>query len=201
MNQDTTRGTPGSAPGRSAEMGQRVGDRPDAITNIEDKVTSAAREAGDMAADMAETARDKAAELAEQGKDAGVNRMEGFARAARRAADDIEEESPEVARYVRQAAGGLEQAASSVKNRSVGEIIDMVEDFARRQPTAYFGSTVLAGFLLSRFMKSRPRRYVGERRFAGPSATRRDAAAEARGSEPAMTRDQQMSMPFEEMPK
>jgi hypothetical protein len=140
------------------------------VANTGNAVANAAGDIGESAANAAETVRDKASEFAERGKEAGAGRMEGFARAARRAADDLQEDSPQIAGYVRQAADGLQQASSSVRGRSVGEIMDMVEDFARRQPTAYFGGAVLAGFVLSRFVKSRPDR---SRRYQGLSETSR----------------------------
>lgn len=126
-----------------------------AFEQAKEAVTEAAGEVSDIARDAAGTARDKAEEIADRGKLAGADQMAGFARAARGAADDLEKQSPEVASYVRQAADGLEQAASSVRGRSIGEFVDMIDDFARRQPAAFFGGTVLAGFVLSRFVKSR----------------------------------------------
>ena len=76
-------------------------------------------------------------------------------------AGEIEKEIPQAAGYIPSAAEGLEQASSAIQNRSVGELVDFVEDFARRNPAAFFGTSVLAGFVLSRFLKS-----TGERRSA-----------------------------------
>jgi hypothetical protein len=112
-------------------------------------------EVSEKAKQAAETARDKAEELADRGKEAGIGQMEGFARAVRGAADELEQQSPEMARAARQAADGLDRAAASFRDRSIGEVADMFTDFARRQPAAYFGSAVLAGFVMTRFMKSR----------------------------------------------
>jgi hypothetical protein len=126
-----------------------------AFEQAKEAVTGAAREISDIAKDAAGGARDKAEDIADRGKLAGADQMTGFARAARGAADDLEKQSPEVASYVRQAADGLERTASSVRGRSIGEFVEMIDDFARRQPAAFFGGTVLAGFVLSRFVKSR----------------------------------------------
>jgi len=126
-----------------------------AFGQAKEAVKEAADEIGHQASEAAQSARQKAEQLADRGKSMGAGQMEGLARAARGAADELEEQSPEIAGYVRQAADGLQQAAASVRNRSIGEVVDALQDFARRQPAAYFGSTVLAGFALSRFMKSR----------------------------------------------
>jgi hypothetical protein len=198
MNEDTTRGMPDDASGRSAEPERHTASPGDPMASAEQTLADAASEIGDSAAEAARAARDKAEDLAEEGKAAGANRMQGFARAARKAAEDLEGESPEIARYVRQAADGLQNAASSVRSRSVGEIMDMVEDFARRQPTAYFGSTVLAGFMLSRFMKSRSgrTRHNSSTRPSGETSEPRERsrAGSAAGT-PFRTRDNLPSTP------
>jgi hypothetical protein len=41
-----------------------------------------------------------------------------------------------------------------VRNQSIEDIITAIDEFARRQPVAFFGGSVLAGFVLSRFLKS-----------------------------------------------
>jgi len=150
----------GWRPGGPSGLGRQdpAGSQSSAQSTIEsakETISDAAKTVTDSAKDAARSAKDKAEELAERGKDAGADRMQGFAQVARSAADDLEKQSPEIAGYVRQAAEGLDRAASSVRGRSVGEFVDMVDDFARRQPTAFFGSAVLAGFVLSRFIKSR----------------------------------------------
>jgi hypothetical protein len=129
-------------------------------------------EVGAQARQAAETARDKAEELADRGKEAGIGQMQGFARAVRGAAEDLQEQSPEIARAARQAADGLDRAAASIRDRSIGEVADMFTDFARRQPTAFFGGAVLAGFVMTRFMKSRsdrPRHMAGRTSGSGTS--------------------------------
>ena len=129
-------------------------------------------EVGEQAMQAAETARDKAGELADRGKEAGIGQMQGFARAVRGAAEDLQEQSPEIARAARQAANGLDRAAASIRDRSIGEIADMFTDFARRQPAACFGGAVLAGFVMTRFMKSRsdrPRHMAGCSSSSGTS--------------------------------
>jgi len=119
-----------------------------------DPGTSAATTVEEEARSAMEAGRDEVAELAEQRKSAGADRLEGFAMAVRKAADELKEQSPEVARYAQQAAEGLERTSASVRERSAGEIASTISDFARRQPLAFFGGAMVAGFALSRFMKS-----------------------------------------------
>jgi gas vesicle protein len=188
MNEDTTSRMPDGTSGRSERDRSKQGggakaavdDATAAFGDVRERVVDAAHEVGDRAKEAAQTARDRAEELADQGKSAGADQMKGFAQAARGAAENLEEQSPEIARYVRQAADGLEQAADTVRNKSVGDFIDMVQDFARRQPAAFFGSTVLAGFVLSRFVKSRSDRSTGT---GSPDQTRWQRGADDAFSE------------------
>ncbi|MBS3647335.1 hypothetical protein KEU06_01685 [Pseudaminobacter sp. 19-2017] len=184
MSNEDTGWRPGgpSGPGRQDPAGSHSGAK-STSDNAKEAISDAAHTVSDSAKDAAQSARDKAEEFAEHGKEAGANRIEGFAQVARNTADDLEKQSPEIAGYVRQAADGLERAASSVRGRSVGEFVDMVDDFARRQPAAFFGSAVLAGFVLSRFIKSRTvQSYAnaGQDRSYGGAGARRGEQAGSR---------------------
>ncbi|WP_161600814.1 hypothetical protein [Teichococcus oryzae] len=104
--------------------------------------------------DVADAARSKAESMAEQGKEAGAQQGEGLAQAARRIADDLQERSPEIAQHVRSAADSIESMAQSLRQRSVGDLIQEMNGFAQRQPAAFFGVAMLAGFAAVRFAKS-----------------------------------------------
>ena len=113
-----------------------------------DEVKQEARAAFDQAKDQARSA-------ATRQKDAAAQQMGGWAQALRTASDDLHSRGQDsVAAYVRQAAEGLDRASGTVRGRDVDELIGSVEDFARRQPVAFFGGAVAAGFGLARFMRS-----------------------------------------------
>jgi hypothetical protein len=104
------------------------------------------------------------------------------ASAVDRAAGDLEEASPHTARLIRQAAARVEDFSSQIRDRSVDDLVVTARDFARRQPVAVFGGAVVAGILLSRFLKStaetstisdRPTGY-GNRNYATPVGTPRN---------------------------
>jgi hypothetical protein len=102
----------------------------------------------------ADAIRDTASEYAEQRKREGADRMKGLGKAVHGAADQIGKEIPQAADYVHTAASKIESAADELSNRSVEELIGSFTRFARRQPVAAFAGAVLAGFVLSRFLKS-----------------------------------------------
>lgn len=98
--------------------------------------------------------KDRAREVAEDQKAAGAARMDALGRVVHEAADDLGKEIPGAARYVHFAAENLESASSTLRNRSVDDFVTGVARFAKRQPAAAFAGAVLAGFTLSRFLKS-----------------------------------------------
>ena len=102
----------------------------------------------------ADAIRDTAADYAEQRKREGAERIKGLGKAVHGAADEIGKEIPQAADYVHTAANKMENAADELRNRSVEELIGSFTRFARRQPAAAFAGAVLAGFVLSRFLKS-----------------------------------------------
>jgi hypothetical protein len=70
------------------------------------------------------------------------------------AADELGMEIPQAAFYVHWAADRLERAADELRNRNIEDLFDSFTRFARQQPAAAFAGAVLAGFVLSRFLKS-----------------------------------------------
>jgi methyl-accepting chemotaxis protein len=97
---------------------------------------------------------DQARAAAEQQKAAGVEQVSGVAAAVHRAADDLGSQLPHAAKYIHGAADKLEEASSALKERSLDDLMGTFGQFARSQPAAFFATAALAGFALSRFLKS-----------------------------------------------
>jgi hypothetical protein len=121
-------------------------------------------------AGVAEAAKERAASFAEEQKRIGAKQAETLARAVHGAADDLQETAPGIARYVHEAASAVDGLARGLRDSSPGELMGRVEDLARRQPVAFFGAAVLAGFALARFARS-----------SAENARRREADAGAHG--------------------
>jgi hypothetical protein len=118
------------------------------------QASSAAEEAKTALDAASGTAKERARRIAEQQKQVGADQIGGVARAVHRAAREIEQELPHAAGFIHDAAAKLEGAAASLRERSVDDLIRSLNNFARSQPAALFGGAVLAGFALSRFLKS-----------------------------------------------
>lgn len=97
---------------------------------------------------------DHARGLAEEQKVRGAERLGGVAKAVHSAASEMERDLPQAAGYIHEAAERIDRASAAIRHQSIEEIISQIDEFARRQPVAFFGGSVLAGFVLSRFLKS-----------------------------------------------
>jgi hypothetical protein len=138
-----------------------------ATGSAREQISSAASAAKDQVAEAIEPMKDKAMEMAEEGRKSGATEVGRVAKAVHAVADEIGKEIPQAAGYVHSAAKGLEEASAAIQNRNVGEIVEFVEDFARRNPAAFFGTSVLAGFVFSRFLKSSAERQARTPRSMG----------------------------------
>jgi hypothetical protein len=113
--------------------------------------------AGEMksaARDVADRAGEQARDFAEQQRAAGADNMARIGRVVHEAADQIGRELPQAAGFIHSAADTLQTASSTLRERSVEDMVATFSDFARRQPAAAFAGSVLAGFALARFLKS-----------------------------------------------
>lgn len=117
-------------------------------------------------AGVAEAAKNQALGFAEEQKQRGAEHAEGIARAVHGAADQLQESSPQIAHYVQEAASAMDGLARSLRDSSPGQLMGQMDDLARRQPVAFFGAAVLAGFALARFARSS----AEEARHAGVQA-------------------------------
>jgi hypothetical protein len=148
-----------SRPGKGTEPGgtpaeegttpsQGIGEQAaQAARDLKDKASQTAKELVSQAGARLRTS-------AEDQKAAGADRVSGIADAIRRTADGLEGELPQAAQYVRRAATELQNVSDAVRRRDVTEVVRGVQDFARRQPTAFLGAAVLAGFVAVRFLKT-----------------------------------------------
>jgi len=107
---------------------------------------------GDMDEDS--DMKEQAQRFAEQQKDSGAEKIGGVAKAIHGVAQGLEAEMPQAAAYVHDAAGRLQQAAAKLHENTIEELLRGAGRFARERPVVFFGGAVLAGFALSRFLKS-----------------------------------------------
>jgi hypothetical protein len=107
----------------------------------------------ESAKELASQAGGKLLSSVEEQKAAGADFVGGMAGAMRRAANEFGE-VPQAAQYIRYAADQIDSVSNALKRRDVNQLVSDVQEFARRQPTAFLGAAVLAGFAVIRFLKT-----------------------------------------------
>jgi hypothetical protein len=114
------------------------------------ETASLAREkAGAPWADAKETARAKLDER----KDEAATGLDEVAQALHDAARRQHEHGDGLARLTGSAADSLERFSGALRSKDVTAMLGDIESFARRQPVAFFGMALAAGFLAARAMK------------------------------------------------
>ncbi|HVX80421.1 MAG TPA: hypothetical protein VHB23_03520 [Devosiaceae bacterium] len=135
-----------------------------AAGDLADKAQNEAAEIKDLAANSIADATRRAKSFAAQHKDVAADQMGGVSSALSKVADELEseEQTAAVAGYARELANGVARLSSTMRGSSVDELMDMTQDFGRRQPVAFLGAALLAGFAAGRFVIA-----SAERRSAG----------------------------------
>jgi hypothetical protein len=93
-------------------------------------------------------------ESAERQRVATATRMGSLARAAHHAAGDIEEQFPQAARYMHDAASGFESISNLLRDPNLDEVAALIGNLGRKQPAAIVAGVVLIGLGLSWFLRN-----------------------------------------------
>lgn len=134
-----------------AEIKQRAGD---ALRSSTDTAREKFKEAADAAKGAAAGAVDGLQDQAREQQRSGADFVGKLAGNIREAARAFENDVPFAARGINSAAEYVDEAADKIRNGSFRDIVDGATDFAKRQPAAFLGLSVLAGFAVVRFLKA-----------------------------------------------
>jgi hypothetical protein len=133
------------------DMKQRASD---AVSATSDLAREKLDELGTVAKETAGQAAEKMKEQVGAQQQAGADYAQRFAENIRGAAKAFEQDTPIAARTIEMAADYVEDAAGKFREGSINDVIDGVTSFARHQPAAFLGLSVLAGFAVVRFLKA-----------------------------------------------
>lgn len=111
--------------------------------------------------------------VVEQHKAAVAEQVAGVADALDATADAVGRAVPGAAEYVHEAGQAARGAAEALRRQGVSELFDRATAFARTQPAAFAGVSVLAGLAIARFLKSSAERRSHAGHPAGPEPRRR----------------------------
>ena len=125
------------------------------VPTLKDQAADIGRKAKEGARDVATEAQSAARDRIERGKQDAATTLSSVATSLLQSGMQLrDEEQPMASEYVERAARQIERAANYVQNANLREVVDEVEDFARRRPALFIGSAFAAGLLAARFLKS-----------------------------------------------
>jgi hypothetical protein len=113
-----------------------------------------ASDLADAAKDLASQATDKLKEVVTDRKSSGAEYIGTLADTMRRAAREFDTDLPIAGTYIRKAAEQVDGVSEGIRNGNLNDLVRSAQSFARRQPSAFLGIAVLAGFGVVRFLKS-----------------------------------------------
>ncbi len=185
QTQGSDGGRPGSIADKASAVARDLKDQAsDATKQIKNQASDLMTSAKDLAGDAKDKLSDAIGDQLNQQKAAGADYVGNIANAVRSAANGFESDLPQAAEYIRLAAGQIDGVSSALRKRDFNELIGGVQDFARRQPTAFLGVAVVAGFALVRFLKSTGggQAPAGQSNFGGSSAGSSPAGSSPAGN-------------------
>jgi hypothetical protein len=138
------------------------------LSQVSDAAQSATSTARKAASEAASTITDQVKELLDSQLAGGVEMVGHLGSSAKRAAADLDQNAPQLARLVRGVGDRIESYADDMRDQSVDELFRSASNFTRRQPALVFGLAALAGFFAYRTIKSTPLPTQPVRRPAAP---------------------------------
>jgi ElaB/YqjD/DUF883 family membrane-anchored ribosome-binding protein len=123
-----------------------------------DYVQETAQQATQVAGDAIEKVGEQAKQTATTQKERIVGGLDATAHAIRETGQSVRQQQPMVAEYADKAAEGVERVSGYLRERDVDEVIQDVQDYARRNKGIFIGGTLLLGFMAARLIKAGGRR-------------------------------------------
>jgi uncharacterized protein YjbJ (UPF0337 family) len=140
---------------QAMSAGRQITDKAkDIAESSTDKIKGQASDLVDAAKDVASQATDKLKDAVNDRKASGAEYVGSLADTMRRAAREFDTDLPIAGTYIRKAASQVEGVSDQIRNGNLNDLVRNAQSFARRQPTAFLGLAVLAGFGAVRFLKS-----------------------------------------------
>lgn len=141
------------SPARSTKPQGTSAGTTDTATGLKQKMSEDARTVQQAAKNGLSQASDKAKDVADDQKNIIATQLSGLASAIEKVGTELEEgDQRTVGNMTKRLGTGMRKAAEDLKDRNLGQIASMAEDFGRRQPAAFLGIAALAGFAASRFL-------------------------------------------------
>ena len=127
----------------------------DAGQQVADKAAQMAEQAKGAVGDTVSKVRDQAVSQIDVQKSRATDAISSVASAVRQTGEQLrQQDQAAIAQYADTAADQIERFSTYLNNRDFNDLTIEVERFARRQPAIFLGGALMAGILVSRFLKS-----------------------------------------------
>jgi ElaB/YqjD/DUF883 family membrane-anchored ribosome-binding protein len=134
----------------------------DEAKDLAGAVAGEAKAQGALLAEQAKTqlsqATDKARDMANDEKQLLAAQVGGVADAMGKVADELETSNGASSQYARMIADNAERLSTTIRDKSIDDLLGMAQDFGRKQPAAFVGAAALLGFVASRFVMASAKR-------------------------------------------
>lgn len=117
-------------------------------------LTEAGQEAGQTAGRVAERAAGIGFQQADRVREQAAEGLQQLASKVRQSSTDLESEQPAIANIATTAADQAEKIAGFLRETDARQLVQSVEDVARRQPLLFVGGAFILGIAASRFIKA-----------------------------------------------
>lgn len=125
----------------------------DSSSSLKSSVSDAADSLASSARSVIDKAGDEVSNVADTAKRSFADQTGNVASALRTAADELRSGSAQE-RTFSQMADGLADMSDAVRDKDLGEIVDSLGGFARKNPMMFLGGAALLGFAATRFAKA-----------------------------------------------
>jgi len=105
--------------------------------------------------EFVDATREAIGSVLDEQKERAADRVSAIAEAVRRAGQCLDQAAtPTIARYLSEAAGGIDAFSDTIRDRSWSELAADTADFARRRPTLFVAGAMALGFLAGRLLSA-----------------------------------------------
>jgi ElaB/YqjD/DUF883 family membrane-anchored ribosome-binding protein len=152
--------------GRAGRTAEQAGSKEQSSTSrLAKSAMNSAQRAG---SDAASTITGQVKALLDEKVGDGADVVGQLASSVHTAAEDLDQNSPQLASLVRGVADRLDGYATDLRDQSVDDLVRAASNYTRRQPAVVFGLAAVVGFFALRTFKSIPARSVTSDRSGVP---------------------------------
>ncbi|MGI4957361.1 MAG: hypothetical protein ACRYGI_07155, partial [Janthinobacterium lividum] len=126
--------------------------QPGSLADMANKAPAMANQAADKASSLLGQVKDKATTAVESRKHDLADRVDEIAGAVHKSSEQFEGQDW-IASAIERGAAELSTVATALRENDLNGMIGQVRNFARQQPAAFIGASLVAGFALARFGK------------------------------------------------